>query len=139
MDRRIEEVLRVLERDWRKDHRITELALSVNLCPSRLQHLVKEVTDRSIRELVQSRRLDEAASAIASTYERISSIAYFVGFRDIPNFNHAFRRRFGMSPREYRRRAIETARAAESARTAETARKGDGRDSSHQRSAEGTK
>ena len=104
MDKRIRDVLSLLESDWRRDHRLEDLAMSVNLRPSRLEHLFKAAVNRSIREVVQTRRLDEAAKVIATTYERISDIVYFVGFRDVPNFNHAFRRRFGMSPRAYRAR-----------------------------------
>ena len=102
MDKRITDVLTLLEREWRRDHRLEDLATSVNLRPSRLEHLFKEAVKRSIREVIQTRRLDEAAKLIGASYERISEIVYFVGFRDVPNFNHAFRRRFGMSPREYR-------------------------------------
>ncbi len=102
MDRRIQEVLVLLDREWRRNHRIEELATTVNLRPSRLQHLFKAAVQRTIRDVVLARRIEEAAKLIASTYERISEIAYFVGFRDVSNFNHAFRRRFGMSPRQYR-------------------------------------
>jgi len=109
MDKRVADVLLVIEREWRHDHRVEELATSVNLCASRLEHLFKSMLNRSIREVIHTRRLDEAAKLIATTYERISEIVYFVGFRDVPNFNHAFRRRFGMSPREYRLAAHNTA------------------------------
>ena len=111
-DKRVEDVLQLLEREWRQDHPVAELAVSVNLCPSRLEHLVKSTVNRSIREMVQARRLEEAAKLIACTYERISEIAYFVGFRDVPNFNHAFRRRFGMCPKQYRQRSHEAARGS---------------------------
>jgi len=76
--------------------------MTVNLRPSRLQHLFKAAMQRTIRDVVLARRLEEAAKLVVTTYERISEIAYFVGFRDVSNFNHAFRRRFGMSPRQYR-------------------------------------
>src|SRR5437016_291716 len=104
MDRRIGDILALLDREWRRDHRIDDLATSVNLGPSRLEHLFKASVQRSIREVIHTRRLEEAASLIATTYERISEIIYFVGFRDVSNFNHAFRRRFGVSPRAYRAR-----------------------------------
>ena len=43
-----------------------------------------------------------AAELIASTDERISQIGYAVGFRDPSNFNHAFKKSFGVSPKQYR-------------------------------------
>lgn len=109
MDKRVADVLDLLDREWRRDHSIEELASSVNLTASRLQHLFKSQLRRSITEVLHARRLDEAATLLATTYERISAIAYFVGFRDVPNFNHAFRRRFRMTPREHRANAYESA------------------------------
>jgi AraC family transcriptional regulator of arabinose operon len=112
MDKRIGEILDLLDREWRRDHPIEELASSVNLTASRLQHLFKSHMRRSITELLQARRLDEAATLLVTTHERVSAIAYFVGFRDVPNFNHAFRRRFHISPRQYRANTHESSRLA---------------------------
>lgn len=104
MDRRVALTLSILLDGWREDHRVRDLAAAVNLTPSRLQHLFKASTQSSISEVVMRRRLEEAARLFLATYDRISEIVYYVGFRDVANFNHAFRRRYGMSPREYRRR-----------------------------------
>ena len=56
------------------------------------------------RQILVERRLVMAAMLIVQSDERISQIAYSVGFRDVSNFNHSFKRRFAMSPREYRNR-----------------------------------
>ena len=105
MDRRVAVTLAVLTEEWRIDHRVADLAAAVNLAPSRLQHLFKSDVRMSIRQHVQQRRLTEAARLIATTHLRISEIVYYVGFRDVSNFNHAFRRTFGVAPGEYRRAA----------------------------------
>jgi AraC-like DNA-binding protein len=102
MDRRVVATLTLLSNDWRNDHRVSDLAAAVNLAPSRLQHLFKDEVHMSIRKHILHRRLVEAARLIATTHDRISEIVYYVGFRDVPNFNHAFRRTFGVSPRQYR-------------------------------------
>jgi AraC-like DNA-binding protein len=102
MDKRVAVTRALLDEKWREPHRISELAAAVNLAPSRLQHLFKLVMKVSIRDLVRTRRLEEAARLIAGTHDRISEIAYAVGFHDISNFNHAFRRQYGMCPRDYR-------------------------------------
>jgi transcriptional regulator GlxA family with amidase domain len=102
MDRRIRRVVEWLEGDWRRPLRLADLAGRVGLGVSRLEHLFKTHTKLSIREFVREKRLLEAAQLLASTDERVSQIGYAVGFRDMSNFDHAFKRRFGMSPREYR-------------------------------------
>ncbi|MGZ5441119.1 MAG: helix-turn-helix transcriptional regulator [Thermoanaerobaculia bacterium] len=89
--------------EWRENHSLEELAALVNLTPSRLEHLFKLGVRCPIREVVRRRRLQEAAHLLVATYKRVSEISYFVGFSDISNFNHAFRRQFGVSPGQYRR------------------------------------
>jgi transcriptional regulator GlxA family with amidase domain len=101
-DRRIQRVIEVLETRWNEPLRVTELARDAGLGVSRLQMLFKAHARRSIRTFLKDRRLENAAEMIRESDERISQIAYAVGFRDVPNFNHAFKERFGMSPRRYR-------------------------------------
>ncbi|MDQ3280285.1 MAG: AraC family transcriptional regulator [Acidobacteriota bacterium] len=98
------EVLEQLESEWRKQVRTRDLAATVNLGVSRLTHLIKESTDSSLRDLVRRRRIAEAAHLLVTTHRRISEICYEVGFSDLSNFNHTFRREHGVSPREYRQR-----------------------------------
>jgi len=102
VDARVAEVLARLESEWRQAHRVADLAAAVNLGPSRLTHLIRVHAQTSIRAVVRRRRLVEAARLLATTYDRVSEICYYVGFTDACNFTHTFRREFGVSPREYR-------------------------------------
>jgi len=102
MDRRVKQVLDLLEREWRSRHRVQDLASAVNLGASHLAHLVRREANTTIREIIRRRRLIEAARLLATTHQRISEICYYVGFADVSNFNHAFRRELGLSPRAYR-------------------------------------
>jgi len=105
MDRRIRLVVDLLDTRWKEGICIADLASRVGLGVSRLEHLFKLNARTSIRDFVRERRLREAALLLATTEERISTISYGVGYGDVSNFNHAFKRRFGVSPREYRERA----------------------------------
>ena len=104
MDRRIKRVLSVLDQQYKTPPSVEQLADAVGLSASRLAHLFREEAGRSIQSYVVERRLLMAAMVIVQTDERISQIAYSVGFGDVSNFNHSFKRRFGMSPRQYRAR-----------------------------------
>jgi AraC family transcriptional regulator of arabinose operon len=112
MDARVREVLDLLAREWRARHRVGELAARVNLGESRLAHLMRGEADTCIRDVVRRRRLDEAARLLATTHGRVSEISYDVGFADLANFCHAFRRHFGVSPTAYRRRIRQLAAAS---------------------------
>ena len=102
MDRRIKRVLSVLDEQYKTPPTVEQLADAVGLSASRLAHLFRAEVGRSVQSYVVDRRLQMAARAIVETDERISQIAYSVGFGDVSNFNHAFKQRFGMSPRQYR-------------------------------------
>jgi AraC-like DNA-binding protein len=102
MDRRIRRVMTVLEEQYRDPPSVDQLAEMVGLSSSRLAHLFRDEVGLSIQSFIVERRLLMAAMLIAQTDERISQIAYSVGFGDVSNFNHSFKRRFSMSPRQYR-------------------------------------
>jgi len=102
MDRRIRRVRSVLDEQYRDPPSVHELAVMVGLSASRLAHLFREEVGMSIRSYVVAQRLHVAALLIVQTDERISQIAYSVGFNDVSNFNHAFKKRYGVSPGEYR-------------------------------------
>jgi AraC-like DNA-binding protein len=92
----------VLDQEYRHPPSLEELAESVGLSASRLAHLFRNETRMSIQSYIVERRLQMAAMLIVQSDEQISQIAYRVGFGDVSNFNHSFKRRFHMSPREYR-------------------------------------
>jgi len=102
MDRRVQRVVKLLEERLAAPIRIGDLARLVGLGASRLEHLFKEQARISIRDYVRDRRLATAAAMLESTEERVSVISFQVGFQHVANFNHAFKKRFGVSPRQYR-------------------------------------
>ena len=103
MDRRIKRVRALLDEQYRHPPSVHELAGTVGLSASRLAHLFTDAVGKSVRSYVVDRRLTTAAVLIVQTDDRISQIAYGVGFNDISNFNHAFKKKFGMSPGKYRK------------------------------------
>jgi AraC family transcriptional regulator of arabinose operon len=102
IDRRVATTIDFLRNEWKEPGRLEEIAARVGLSSSRLTHLFTESTQVSIRTFIQERRLRHAAELLATTEERIAQIAYAAGFRDASNFNHAFKRTFGVAPKAYR-------------------------------------
>ena len=102
MDRRVKKTKSVLDQEYRNPPSVELLAEGVGLSASRLAHLFRNETGMSIQSYIVDRRLLMAAMLIVQSDEQISQIAYRVGFGDVSNFNHSFKRRFSMSPREYR-------------------------------------
>lgn len=104
LDARIQDVIRIIEREFGAPVSLEDLAARVGLGASRLRHLFRETVGVSLARLRRERRLDAAAGLLIRTHNRVSEICYKVGFPNPVLFDKAFRRRFGLSPKEYRRR-----------------------------------
>ena len=73
---------------------------------SRYVQLLLEEAGTTFSEFVTERRLDAARAMLRSPrFESwsIAGIAFEAGFRDLSNFNRRFRRRFGVTPSDFRR------------------------------------
>jgi AraC family transcriptional regulator len=62
----------------------------------------KQITSVTPHQYVLRARLRQAAIRLKSTREPVLSIALDCGFRDLSNFNHAFRAEFGANPTRFR-------------------------------------
>ena len=102
-DARVKDVLTVLTSSLRDRLDIRGLAQQVNVGDSRLRQIFRTVMGTSLTRFRNDCRLAEAARLLTETYKRVSEIAYDVGFQP-STLDRLFRRRFGASPREYRRR-----------------------------------
>lgn len=64
--------------------------------------LFRKAVGTSVMEYVRKRRLSEAASELAETDEKITSIAFKYQFGSEESFSRTFKKSYGTSPREYR-------------------------------------
>jgi AraC-like DNA-binding protein len=101
-DKRVRSVLEAVENDLRTSESIEVLARSVGIGGSRLRHLLRAFIGMSLNQFRKERRLQVAAHLLARGHQRVSEIAYEVGFGDVAYFNKEFRKRFGLSPTRYR-------------------------------------
>ncbi|HEY6350810.1 MAG TPA: helix-turn-helix transcriptional regulator [Candidatus Angelobacter sp.] len=100
-EKRLQQVLQAMES--RLPHSVRELAEQVHLSPAHLQRLFKQETGVHLSELLCERRLTMAAGLLTTTDMEIKEVAYMVGYGHHSSFVRAFQRRFGKSPKQYRR------------------------------------
>lgn len=85
---------------------VSRIAQAVGLSPRYLHSLF---TDEPLRlmQWVQEQRLERCRIGLSTPQDSvtITQIAYANGFNDAAHFSRAFRKRFGLSPRELQRRA----------------------------------
>lgn len=89
---------------YRESHNIEELANMVNLSASRFSHLFKQVAGCSPYHFLQKYRLDKAKEYLLTTDLSINAIAEEIGFDNEGYFSRIFKKYFGYSPREYRKK-----------------------------------
>ena len=73
------------------------------MSPSRFAHLFKQEVGETVKQVVIRLRIRQARWMLAMTEERVSDIAYALGFSSPFYFSRQFRSWVGQSPRDYRR------------------------------------
>lgn len=92
---------------WLQEHyseaiRIDDLARAIDLSPTHLRRIFQSNHQQSPMAFLQQIRLTAAAQLLRDTDERITTIAFSVGFNDSNYFARAFRTMFAVSPRQWR-------------------------------------
>lgn len=103
-------VLKVVEAMRSRPHRpmfVSGMAASVNLSPSRFQHLFKTETGMSPASYLKSLRIEQARKLLETTFLTNQEIIVRVGLRDESHFVRDFKKAYGLSPRQYRARFYE--------------------------------
>ena len=81
---------------------LAELASQLHYDVAWLSREIKRRTGKTFTELVQARRLAQAAFLLKSTDRRISDISIAVGYENVSYFYRIFTQVYGSSPRCYR-------------------------------------
>ncbi|MGE4565689.1 MAG: helix-turn-helix domain-containing protein [Victivallaceae bacterium] len=100
---RIAEVRQWIERNYRREITLTGLARRARLSVTHFSAEFRRCCGVSPIESVLALRLQEGAYLLRNHNLSIAEIARGAGFRDPFYFSRLFRRRYGVSPREYRR------------------------------------
>lgn len=95
-------VLSYIEEHYR-DGELSALADDLKLDLYWLSRLIKNTTQKTYTELLQEKRLNQAAWLLRTTTLSITDIGLDVGYSNFSYFYRIFRQKFGCSPKEYRK------------------------------------
>lgn len=82
---------------------LDSMAAVACLSPNHFLRRFREIVGRSPHQYLVMKRLERAARLLETTDRSVTEIAYEVGFESPGSFSWLFRRRHGISPRQYRR------------------------------------
>jgi AraC family transcriptional regulator len=102
-ERRVTELVRQIDERPGAAYTLDALARTADLSPFHFARLFQRLTGCSPHQYVLRMRLQHAADRLAARSGKVLDVALDSGFGDVSNFNHAFKREFGVSPRAFGR------------------------------------
>ncbi len=100
----LENVISSIENNFsNEDFSVESLASSVHMSVSQLNRKLGALIDQPGGQLIRSMRLQRAADLLKQDAATIVEICYQVGFSEQSTFTRAFKKQFGVSPREYKK------------------------------------
>ncbi len=93
------------------DGSLAELATSMHYDSPQMSRLIKKVTGYSYKELLQEKRLSQAAYLLKETTLPITDISMDVGYNNFSYFYRLFEEKYGVTPKAYRIGKIYISRA----------------------------
>ena len=97
-------ILKYVENNYMEKITIEDIANEVGLSQSHFMKYFKNTMGTFFVDYLNEYRLTMASRLLISSDSSILAIASEVGFENLSYFNRIFKKRFGQTPREYRRR-----------------------------------
>lgn len=95
------EVYRYVEEHY-KDGELSELAKMLHYDLHWVSRMIKRLSGKTYTELVQTKRMHQAAYLLSTSQLAVCDIAAAVGYENLSYFHRLFQKTYGMSPRTYR-------------------------------------
>ncbi len=94
-------VLKYIEEHYREGE-LTQLAEMMHYDLSWLSRLIKKQTGKTFTELMQVKRINQAAFLLKTTNLTVADVCQRIGYENISYFHRLFNKTFGMTPKKYR-------------------------------------
>ena len=91
-----------LDAKYMESLRLEELAGRFHIHPNHLSRVFREAYGAAPKQYLQELKLNKAAQMLRATELPVALIAESIGFEDQRGFSRAFKKRWGVSPTEYR-------------------------------------
>ncbi len=99
-------IRRFIDMHQLRDIRLKNLADELGVSEDRATHLVRECCGQTFRDMLVEARLKTAKELLRLSSLPVLGIALCSGFNEVSHFNRLFRRRAGLTPGQYRRKAL---------------------------------
>lgn len=97
--------LRILDENFRRDEGVAFYAEKMNMSERNLNLICKTNFQKSVSELIETRKLIEAKNLLMHTEKTVSEIGYELGYNEKSYFSRVFRNKITVTPTEFREMA----------------------------------
>lgn len=101
-DRAVDVALQYIRTHFHADLSLEKVASIVYLNPVYFSQLFKQKTGHGFKEYVTHLRLEQAKQLLLNPKLRLADIAERIGYQDMRHFTQVFRKKYGVTPSEYR-------------------------------------
>ncbi|GAA3408086.1 helix-turn-helix domain-containing protein [Paenibacillus hodogayensis] len=108
-DSRMEAATRLIRQHVQNPLSLTDISTKIHIGKRQFNRLIKKATGQTYTDYVHSLQIERCCELLRTTGGKIYEIAEKSGFKDMKHFHAIFKRKLGLSPREYRRRAEQAA------------------------------
>ncbi|WP_116788459.1 AraC family transcriptional regulator [Flavobacterium psychrotrophum] len=94
--------LHLLEEHYKEPKDVNFYADKLFMSSRNLNLICQAILQKSVSEIIEIRKLTEAKNLLMSTDKNVAEIGYLLGFNEKAYFTHAFKRKAGVTPTEFR-------------------------------------
>ncbi|MDP4239573.1 MAG: AraC family transcriptional regulator [Bacteroidota bacterium] len=94
--------LRILEENFRRDEGVSFYADKMNMSERNLNIICKNNFQKSVSEIIETRKLIEAKNLLIHSAKSVSEIGYELGYNEKSYFTRVFRNKLSVTPTEFR-------------------------------------
>jgi len=96
--------LKILEQNYKRPEDVQFYADKLNMSVRNLNLVCKAIFDKSVSEIIETRKLIEARQLLINTDMSVSEIGYELGYNEKAYFTRVFSKKTGITPTEFRTR-----------------------------------
>lgn len=111
---KISNTRKLMDTEYRNARKISEYAGLCSMSSGRFSAVFERAVGKTPKKYIEDIKIDRARELLTHTAMSITAAAQSSGFTDSLYFSRVFKRKFGISPSEYRKTAFGNSRIAES-------------------------
>ena len=94
--------LKILEENYRRDEGVSFYADKMNMSERNLNIICKSNFQKSVSEIIETRKLIEAKNQLIHSDKSVSEIGYDLGYNEKSYFSRVFHNKLSVTPTQFR-------------------------------------